>query len=225
MSDSAPPPMPLAVLISGSGTNLQAILDATATGQIPARVAAVISDRPEAYGLQRARAAGVPAETLPAEGFADRDSYDLALGELISRYHPGLVLLAGFMRILSPGLVQRFRGRMLNIHPSLLPKYRGLDTYRRVLEAGDAEHGTSVHFVTDQLDAGPVVLQAKVSVHPADDEAGLSARVQAREHKIYPLVIGWFAAGRLRCRNDTPWLDGEPLAEPIVVAADQEPEE
>jgi len=201
----------LVVLISGNGTNLQSILDACASGRINGSVAAVISNRAAAYGLTRAQEAGIPAKALAASDFADRDAFDRQLINEIEAYSPDLVVLAGYMRILSSGFVAHFHDRLLNIHPSLLPKYPGLHTHRQALENGDSEHGTSVHFVTDELDGGPVILQAKVPVFPDDSEAEITERVQHQEHAIYPLVISWFIDGRLRMRDGKAWLDGEPL--------------
>jgi phosphoribosylglycinamide formyltransferase-1 len=203
------------VLISGSGSNLQAIADAAAAGRIPAQVIAVLSDQPAAFGLERAMRAGIPAECLPGAGYASREDYDEALAERLSALAPELVVLAGFMRILTDRLVSAWHGRMLNIHPSLLPAYRGLHTHRRVLAAGDAEHGTSVHFVTEELDGGPIVAQARLAILPGDDEASLQHRIQAMEHRLYPEVIGWFAEGRLRLDGERVLLDGKPLASPV----------
>ena len=203
------------VLISGSGSNLQAIADAAAAGRIRATVTAVLSDQPAAFGLERAARAGIPAECLPGADFSRREDYDAALGERLRALDPGLIVLAGFMRILTGGLVADWRGRMLNIHPSLLPAYRGLHTHRRVLEAGDAEHGTSVHFVTEELDGGPVIAQARLPVLATDDETTLNRRIQALEHRLYPEVIGWFAAGRLLLDDATVILDGAPLEAPV----------
>lgn len=205
-------PMPVVVLVSGHGSNLQAILDKAPS--LGFEVRAVISDRADAGALERARKAGVAAEVLPASGYPDRETYDAALAALIDKRAPGLVVLAGFMRILSGAFVRRYAGRMLNIHPSLLPKYRGLHTHRRALEAGDASHGCSVHFVTEELDAGAVIAQAEVPVKKGDDETTLRVRVQAREHVIYPEVIGWFAAGRLMLRDGHVVFDGAPLTMP-----------
>jgi len=201
----------LVVLISGNGTNLQSILDACASGRINGSVAAVISNRAAAYGLTRAQEAGIPAKALAASDFADRDAFDRQLIAEIEAWSPDLVVLAGYMRILSSAFVAHFHDRLLNIHPSLLPKYPGLHTHRQALENGDSEHGTSVHFVTDELDGGPVILQAKVPVFPDDNEAEITERVQHQEHAIYPLVISWFIDGRLRMRDGKAWLDGEPL--------------
>lgn len=204
--------LPVVVLVSGHGSNLQAILDRADTIRITVR--AVISDRPDAPALARARAAGVATQVITAQEHPDRAGYDAALAEAIDRHDAGLVVLAGFMRILGAQFVRHYRGRLLNIHPSLLPKYRGLHTHRRALEAGDTRHGCSVHFVTEELDAGAVIAQAEVPVLPGDDEAALRVRVQAVEHVIYPEVIGWFAAGRLGSREGRATLDGLPLSTP-----------
>lgn len=214
MSDADP--ARLLVLISGNGSNLQAILDACANGEIPARVVAVISNRPAAPGLQRADAAGAATAVLDHTAFPDRETFDAALAELIDGYRPDLVILAGFMRILTPAFVRHYRGRMLNIHPSLLPEFQGLHTHRRVLEADRTEHGASVHFVTEQLDGGPVVLQGRVPVEADDDADSLAARVLRQEHRIYPAVVKWFVEGRLRM-DDTGsvMLDGKALTQPL----------
>lgn len=213
-------PLPAAILISGSGTNLQSLIDSAARTGIA--ISTVISDRADAHGLERARRAGLPAQLVDPEQFAAREDFDAELARQVTASGAGLVILAGFMRILSPAFVHTFNGRTLNIHPSLLPLYRGLHTHRRVLEAGDAAHGCSIHFVTDELDGGPLVAQARISVHADDDENSLSARVQEREHKLYPLVVSWFAAGRLQMSDGIAWLDGERLHRPVVYAEDQE---
>jgi len=213
---TSPAPMPVAVMISGSGTNLQAILDAAVAGAIPIRVHAVLSDVPGAFGLERARQAGVPAECLPAAEFSDRDAFDRALGERLEQLAPDLVVLAGFMRILSAPLARAWAGRMLNIHPSLLPAYRGLHTHRRVLEAGERQHGSSVHFVTEELDGGPLIAQARLDIGPEDTETSLNQRIQTLEHRLYPEVIGWFGAGRLRLGADGVELDGTRLDAPVI---------
>jgi phosphoribosylglycinamide formyltransferase 1 len=210
-------PLPVAVLVSGFGSNLQALIDGASGGALPVDLRLVASDRPDAWGLERARQAGIRAVCVPPSDFTDRAAWNAALGELLAASGAELVVLAGFMRILSPELVRAWRGRMLNIHPSLLPNYRGLNTHRRVLEAGDTLHGTSVHYVTEELDGGPVVLQARVPVEAGDDEQSLARRVQAREHEIYPHVVGWVASGRLTWCDGGPCLDGQPLLEPIVV--------
>ena len=214
--------LPIVVLISGSGSNLRAIAERARTGTLSVEIRAVISDRAQAAGLAWAAGAGLPTRVLSPRDFADRAAFDRALADLIDGYAPRLVVLAGFMRILGREFVERFAGRMLNIHPSLLPRHRGLHTHRRVLESGDAEHGASVHFVTPELDGGPVVLQARVPVRTDDDEATLAARVLAQEHRIYPECIGWFAAGRLQYLDGAAVLDGRVLESPLVVEASDE---
>ncbi|CAM6897593.1 phosphoribosylglycinamide formyltransferase [Leclercia adecarboxylata] len=201
----------IVVLISGNGSNLQAIIDACKQKKINGTLRAVFSNKADAFGLERAREAGIAAHALSASQFASREAFDRELVQEIDAYAPDVVVLAGYMRILSPAFVAHYAGRLLNIHPSLLPKYPGLNTHRQVLENGDAEHGTSVHFVTDELDGGPVILQAKVPVFEGDSEEDVTARVQAQEHAIYPLVVSWFVDGRLAMRDDTAWLDGSPL--------------
>lgn len=203
----------IVVLISGQGSNLQALLDACNDGRIKANISAVFSNKAQAYGLERAREAGIPVHAFSAADYPDRDAFDQALAQQIDVYRPDLVVLAGYMRILSTRFVQRYAGRMLNIHPSLLPKYPGLHTHRQAIDNGDEEHGTSVHFVTDELDGGPVILQAKVPIFPQDSEEEVVERVQAQEHAIYPLVVSWFIDGRLKMRDDAAWLDGERLPE------------
>jgi phosphoribosylglycinamide formyltransferase-1 len=205
--------LPAVVLISGSGTNLQAILDAAA-GDLPLDIRAVISNRPDAYGLERAANACIPTRMLDHTLFPDRPGFEAALGELIDSFAPELVILAGFMRILTPEFVARYRGRMVNIHPALLPAYPGLDTHRRVLEAGDAEHGASIHFVTAEVDGGPVFLQARVPVMPGDDPGVLAARVLEQEHRLYPAALQLICAGRIKFHDDRVMLDGLPLARP-----------
>jgi phosphoribosylglycinamide formyltransferase-1 len=210
-------PLPIVILISGRGSNMQVIAQAAASGSLPARVAAVISDRADAAGLAIARGLNLPAVCVAPRDYADRPSYDAALAQTVAGFSPGLVVLAGFMRILSPAFIGAFAGRMLNIHPSLLPRHRGLHTHRRVLEAGDSRHGASVHFVTEELDGGPVIIQASVPVHAQDDEASLSARVQQQEHRIYVQAIEWYARGRLCWQGGDAWLDGAALREPVLV--------
>lgn len=199
------------VLISGSGSNLQAFLDAAADDASEYTVEAVISNKADAYGLTRAKNAGVETEVLSHRDFADRESFDEAMIEVIDAYRPDLVILAGFMRILTPGFVRHFSGRLLNIHPSLLPKYQGLHTHQRALDAGDREHGATVHFVTEELDGGPPILQAAVSIEPGDTAESLAQKVLVQEHRIYPLVASWFAQGRLTMVGDRAELDGELL--------------
>ena len=195
------------VLISGKGSNLQAILDASHENDYPAEVVAVISNKPDAYGLERAKAAGIPTQVIEHHRYPDRDSYDQALIQAIDHYQPDLVVLAGFMRILSDAFVQHYANRLINIHPSLLPKYKGLHTHQRVLDGGDKQHGASVHFVTPSLDDGPLILQSAIDVQPDDTAASLATRVHAIEHLIYPQAIRWFAEGRLSLRGNCVYLD------------------
>jgi len=205
----------LVVLISGRGSNLQAILDQAASGEWPVDIAAVISNRPGVQGLERARRAGVPALELDHKNYPDRPEFEAALIELIDRQQPDLVILAGFMRVLTPGFTEHYRGRLLNIHPSLLPKFRGLHTHERALAAGETEHGATIHFVTAELDGGPIIVQARVPVLPDDDPDTLAARVLAQEHRLYPQAIRWFAEGRLKLEGEQVWFDGKPLGEPL----------
>ena len=216
MSAASRQPLQLAILISGRGSNMAAIARACLDGSINARVHVVISDRPGVPGLTTARDLGIETRMVPWQSADGRQAFERALGATLEAHRPEAIALAGFMRILSAPFVQRYAGRMLNIHPSLLPKYRGLHTHSCALAAADREHGASVHFVTAELDAGPVVLQSKVDVLPADTEADLSARVQATEHIIYPKVIGWLASGRLVWRDGRVWLDGRPLERPVL---------
>ncbi|HGF6559149.1 TPA: phosphoribosylglycinamide formyltransferase [Providencia alcalifaciens] len=202
----------IVVLISGSGSNLQSIIDACQRHEIDGQIVAVVSNKSDAYGLVRAQEASIPALCVSSKAFADRQAYDAALLEAIEQYQPDLVVLAGFMRILTPEFVKHFTGKMLNIHPSLLPKYPGLHTHRRALENGDKEHGTSVHFVTEELDGGPIILQGHVPVLPQDTEDDLVERVKLQEHLIYPQVIAWFVSGRLVMQDGKALLDGQPLS-------------
>lgn len=199
------------VLISGNGSNLQTILDGCADGKIAGEVVGVISNKADAYGLVRAKEAGVATAILAQQQFASREEYDAALLALMADYQPDLVVLAGFMRILSADLVRHFAGRMINIHPSLLPKHQGLHTHQRAIDAGDDEHGASVHFVTEELDGGPLILQARVPIFEGDDADEVAARVQVQEHSIYPLVVQWFCEGRLQMRAGSALLDGKQL--------------
>lgn len=213
----ATPPLPIVVLISGKGSNMRVLAEQAEGGALGARIRAVISDRTDAAGLGIAGALGIPTASLRPQDFADRDSFDQALAELVERYQPQLLVLAGYMRILNAGFIERFAGRILNIHPSLLPKYRGLHTHRRALAAGDSLHGASVHYVTEELDGGPVVIQGPVPVLRDDTEASLAARVQRAEHRIYPHAVRLIAAGRLRLQGGQPWLDGRPLETPLIL--------
>ncbi len=203
------------VLISGGGRNLQALLDAGTDGRLGARIVAVISNRADAYGLERARAAGVPAQALPHADFPSREAFDAALAELIESHRPDIVVMAGFMRVVGAAFVRRFLGRMINIHPSLLPRHPGLKTHQKVMEAGDREHGATVHFVTEELDGGPAIIQGQFSVTAQDTSETLAERVmQDIELKIYPQAVAWMARDTLELRDGRVWSDGEPLAAP-----------
>ena len=205
-----------AVLISGSGSNLQAFIDRERENKLPFRLALVFSNRADAFGLERARKAGIPTHTLDNEDYANRESFDDAIHAVLQDYKPDIIILAGFMRILSAGFVVRYAGRILNIHPSLLPAYPGLNTHQRALDAADQWHGCTVHFVTAELDAGAPILQGRVPVLSGDDAAGLSARVQTMEHIIFPEAASWLASGRVTFTNGQAQLDGKPLLEPVV---------
>lgn len=201
----------LAVLISGSGTNLQAIMDARQHGNLDAEIAVVFSNRANAAGLERASLAGIPTASLDHRDYPSREEFDQAMINLLTPYAPDTVVLAGFMRILSSVFVRHYAGRLINIHPSLLPKYRGLNTHARALEAGDGEHGCSIHFVTEELDGGPLIAQAPLSVQTNDTVDSLSKRVQQREHYLYPQVLQWRAQNRLELTDNGVLLDGKPL--------------
>ncbi|MDZ7802911.1 phosphoribosylglycinamide formyltransferase [Thiohalophilus sp.] len=206
-------PLRIVVLISGSGTNLQALIDQIHQGEVPARIVAVISNRADAYGLRRAEQAGIPARVLSHRDYASREAYDTALQAQINEYRPDLIVLAGFMRILSDEFVRHYQGRMINIHPSLLPRYKGLNTHQRALEAGDPEHGCSVHFVTPELDGGPIILQASVPIDASDTPESLAQKVHVQEHRIYPQAVEWIARGRVRLEDDNVLFDGQPISE------------
>jgi phosphoribosylglycinamide formyltransferase-1 len=188
----------IVILISGRGSNMEAIVQRSAAEGWPAQVVAVLANRADAKGLEFAAARGIATAVVDHRAFATREAFDATLADRIDAYAPDLLVLAGFMRILGPAFVQRFEGRMLNIHPSLLPAFPGLHTHRRALEAGCKAVGATVHFVTPELDHGPIVMQSVVPVRPGDDEAALSSRVLATEHVIYPLAVRWFVEGRLR---------------------------
>ncbi len=204
----------IAVLISGSGSNLQAIMDAISAGTLPAEIVGVLSNKAEAFGLSRAQAVGIPTATISHKDFDGREAFDAAMVQVVDGWTPDVVVLAGFMRILTPVFVNHYAGRLLNIHPSLLPKYKGLHTHARALEAGDAEHGCSIHFVTAELDGGPVIAQAVVPVLASDNEQSLTERVHKSEHRLYPRVLSWLAQDRLRWQDQQVWLDGKPLLSP-----------
>jgi phosphoribosylglycinamide formyltransferase-1 len=209
--------LPFAVLISGRGSNLLALEQATRDGRIDGRIVRVISDRADAAGIPAARALGLETQVLERAPGMDRAAYGEALSAALERSGAALVALAGFMRILDGAFVRCWQGRLLNIHPSLLPAYRGLHTHRRVLEAGETVHGCTVHYVVEELDAGPAVIQGRLAVRPGEDEAALSARVQRLEHIIYPRAVGWCAAGRLAWRDGAALLDGRVLSAAVAV--------
>ena len=210
-----------AVLISGSGTNLQAIIDEVAAGQLDLDLSVVLSNQPDAAGLERARKADIGVECIRHQDYPERKLFDAALIETLDKFKPELIILAGFMRILTPTFINHFSGRVLNIHPSLLPKFPGLDTHQRAIDAGEEWHGSTVHFVTEELDGGPAIIQGRVPVMPDDSAAELAARVLAVEHRIYPEAARMFAAGRLKCRDGATWLDGERLTEPLQYAGSE----
>ncbi|MBL4940795.1 MAG: phosphoribosylglycinamide formyltransferase [Colwellia sp.] len=202
----------IVVLISGGGTNLQAIINACELTDYPGSVVGVVANNSDAYGLTRAQNASINTDTLSHKDFASRERYDQALIAKIDQFSPDIIVLAGFMRILTPAFVQHYQGKLLNIHPSLLPKYQGLNTHQRAIDAGDKEHGVSVHFVTEELDGGPVILQAKVPIFDGDSSDDLAGRIHEQEHRIYPLVIKWFCQKRLsmqiKGQSELAILDG-----------------
>lgn len=210
---------PVVILISGRGSNLQAILDETRSGKLPIEIRAVISNNSAAEGLQHARAAGVKTEIIDHRNYAERSQFDATLMRAIDQHAPRLVILAGFMRILGKAFIHHYAGRLLNIHPSLLPAFKGINTHARALAAGAAKHGASVHFVTNDLDGGPVIIQASVPVRAGDTAGTLATRVLREEHRILPLAIRWFVEGRLSIRNSHVQLDGETRPEQGLVAA------
>ena len=203
----------LCVLISGNGSNLQAIIDNVSAEKLDAEICGVISNRPNAYGLTRAQEAGITAISLDHMQHDSRESYDKALQAEIESLNPDYIVLAGFMRILTPEFVNTFSGKLVNIHPSLLPKYKGLNTHQQAIDNGDEEHGVSVHFVTPELDGGPVIIQSRVPVFEDDTAVDLADRVQEQERRIYPLVLSWFSAGRLKMVNNKAILDEQELPE------------
>jgi phosphoribosylglycinamide formyltransferase-1 len=208
------------VLLSGNGSNLQALIDATNDPACNYTIVGVLSNRDDAYGLQRAAAAGIPQQWISHKTFAGRTDFDQAMIDVIDQYKPELVVLAGFMRILTPEFVEHYQGNMINIHPSLLPKYTGLYTHQRVLAAGDTHHGISIHFVTEDLDSGPVILQARLRINPGDTEEILAKRVLALEHIYYPQVVSWYADGRLAMYNGKVVFDQQALDAPVIFDAD-----
>jgi len=217
-ADQAPLPSIL-VLASGSGTNLQALIDASRERDFPAEIKAVGCNRPNAFALERAGQAHIETFVVDHTKYQSREEFDGALMQEIRRHNPDLVVLAGFMRILTTDFVRAFRGKMLNVHPSLLPKYTGLNTHQRALDAGDTLHGVSVHFVTEELDGGPVIAQAEVEVAPDDTAESLAEKVQEQEHILYPIVVRWFCEGRIQLGTDYVTFDGELLKAPLRLPA------
>lgn len=215
-------PLSAVVLISGGGSNLQALIDQIQQGQLDLNIQAVISNRPEVQGLTRARRAGIAALTIDHRGFFERADFESALAQAIDDCGAELIILAGFMRVLGADFVNRYPGRMINLHPSLLPKYPGLHTYRRALEAGDTEHGASIHFVTAQLDGGPIIAQARIPIHSSDDEQSLQQRLSPVEHHLLVAVVKYLAAGRLSCHNGHVCLDGNALCQPLELVNEQD---
>jgi phosphoribosylglycinamide formyltransferase-1 len=204
-------PCKLVILVSGSGSNLQSFIDSVNRGELHAEISAVVCNRPGAFGLERAANADIPAELINHQDFASREAFDAALMQRIDQYNPDLVILAGFMRILTPAFVQHFHGRLLNIHPSLLPNYPGLNTHQRAIDAGDDYAGATVHFVTEELDGGPAILQARAAIKPDDNAEDLAKRILVHEHQIYPLAAQWFAEGRLTLEGNHALLDQKTL--------------
>jgi phosphoribosylglycinamide formyltransferase-1 len=202
--------------LSRSGSNLQSFIDKTAQGEIDLDLSVVFSNKPDAYGLVRAATAGIATECLDHRNYADREAFDRAVAGVLDTYQPRLIVLAGFMRILSPWFVQHYEGRILNVHPALLPAYPGLDTHQRVLDAGEEWHGSTVHFVTEELDGGPRILQGRLAVNSNETADELCARVQAVEHQIYPEAAHWFGQARLRFQGGRTLFDGKPLDEPVI---------
>lgn len=201
----------IVVLISGSGSNLQAIMDACASEQIEGSVVGVISNKADAYGLTRAGNVGIETKTLNHKAFSSREEFDAQLAEEVDAFEPDYIVLAGFMRILTDQFVQRYLGKMVNIHPSLLPKYKGLHTHQRAIDAGDSTHGASVHFVTPALDDGPVLVQGAVSIDADDDADSLQHKVHKIEHIIYPVAMQWLCSGKVKMANGRVYLNNELL--------------
>lgn len=202
----------IVVLISGNGSNLQAILDATLSGKINGHICGVISNKADAYGLERAKQAEIPTFVFSRKQFESNQAMDLAIAKQIEDLDADLIVLAGYMKILTPDFTQRFEGKILNIHPSLLPKYAGLNTHQRAIDAGDTEHGMSIHFVNEEMDGGAIVLQAKVPIFPEDNVDELITRIQEQEHRCYPLVVQWFCDDRLSLKQGKAYLDGKLLS-------------
>ncbi len=211
------PNFSLVVLLSGHGSNLQAIIEACAKGQLLATVVAVISDNPKAYGLKRAQTANIPTICLNSKDYNNSVEYELALQETIDQHHPDLVVLAGFMRVLGKAFVQHYRWRMVNIHPSLLPKYRGLHTHARALAAQESHHGTTIHFVTEELDGGPIIAQTICEISADDTEDSLMNKVKNLEHQILPYILALFARGAITIENEQIFIFGNPITKSGVL--------
>ena len=207
----------VAVLISGFGSNLQTLIDGAATGELPIELAGVISNKASAYGLERAKAAGIDRALISHRDYESREAFDAALAGQLDCWQPNLIVLAGFMRILSTGFVNQYQNRLMNIHPSLLPAYTGLNTHQRALDAGEQWHGASVHFVIPELDEGPVIVQGKLRINENDDAESLQQRIHKIEHKIYPLAVKWFAEGRLHVKGEQVLLDDKRSDEQEIV--------
>ena len=205
------------ILISGNGTNLQAILDEITNNHLPIKIISVLSDNPQAYGIKRAKNAGIPTKIINYHGFKNKADFHLAMEENVKKINPGLVVLAGYMRILSVDFCSQFKGKILNIHPSLLPKFRGLNTHQRVLDSGDKFHGSTVHFVTPELDSGPLILQYRTKIRTTDNPKQLKKRVQFGEYQIYPMAIRWFAEGFLKMIKGKTVLNGKKISEPKIL--------
>lgn len=208
----------IVILISGRGSNMEALIAARDAGNLPVNIAAVISNRPEAEGLETAARAGIVTHFINHKGFAGREAFDAALAECIDQFSPDLVVLAGFMRILSEGFVRHYEGRLVNIHPSLLPSFPGLHTHQRALEEGVRIHGCTVHFVTPALDHGPVIIQAAVPVLDGDSESSLAARVLEQEHKVYAQAVRWFAEDRLRLESGRVRVSAKPAVSAALIS-------
>jgi phosphoribosylglycinamide formyltransferase-1 len=207
----------IVVLASGNGTNLQALIDANHTGRIRAEIVGVICNVADAHALERARQANIPTQVIDHRKFADRHAFEAELSKTLQEWKAELIVLAGFMRVLTPAFVNRYSGQMINIHPSLLPAYRGLRTHERVLATGDRSHGCSIHYVTSELDAGAVIAQAVMNVSVKDDLASIKVKVHELEHHLYPLVVSWIAAGRIALLGNRVYLDGQELQDPIRI--------
>lgn len=209
--------MKAAILVSGSGSNLQSFIDQVADNRVDLEIAVVMANRRDAYGLTRAKNSGIETACIEHGQFADREAFDRAVAKELDRFEPALIILAGFMRILSPWFVRHFHGKILNIHPALLPLYPGLHTHDRVLKAGDSQHGSTVHFVTDELDGGPRIMAGRIAIRADDTADTLMSRVQAVEHQIYPQAAQLFAEGRVTYNDGNAWLDGKIMTDPLTL--------